>query len=62
MKKGDSYKTFSPMKSCPPAIFGYFGDINGYDTTWDDDIWEIDTKKFPTSYGLKIIVQRERLL
>jgi hypothetical protein len=45
--KGDSYMCHSPEESCPPAIFGYFGDIDYYDSTWDDDIWEIDTKKIP---------------
>ena len=45
--KGDSYMSHSPEKSSPPAIFGYFGDIDYYDSTYDDDIWEIDTTKIP---------------
>ena len=41
--KGDSYCLHSPEESCPPAIFGY---VTGeYDSTYDDDIWEIDTSK-----------------
>lgn len=43
--KGDSYSIHSPEKSEPPAIFGYFGDIDYYDSTYDDDIWLIDTSK-----------------
>jgi hypothetical protein len=41
--KGDSYATHSPEESETPAIFGYFGDIDSYDSTWDDDIWLIHT-------------------
>ena len=45
--KGDSYMCHSPEKSCPPAIFGYTGDVDYYDSTYDDDVWQIDVAKIP---------------
>lgn len=45
--KGDSYSCHSPEKECPPAIFGYVGDPDCYDSTYDDDIWLIDTSEIP---------------
>jgi hypothetical protein len=44
LMKGDSYSAHSPDETDPPAIFGYVGDIDYYDSTYDDDIWSIDTK------------------
>lgn len=43
-QKGDSYNTYSPEDYEIPAIFGYLDNINNYDSTYDDDIWQIDTK------------------
>jgi len=42
--KGESYTIHSPDEINPPAIFGYVGNIDYYDSTYDDDIWVIDTK------------------
>lgn len=41
--KGDSYSAHSPEEEEIPAIFGYTGDIESYDSTYDDDVWLIHT-------------------
>lgn len=43
--KGDSYMLHSPEDTEPAAIFGYYGDMEYYDSTYDDDIWLIDLTK-----------------
>jgi hypothetical protein len=48
--KGDSYSLHSPEESAIPAIFGYIGDIDYYDSTYDDDIWEIKSADDITWY------------
>lgn len=47
LMKGESYSLHSPEESSPLAIFAYFGDIDYYDSTYDDDIWQIDVSKIP---------------
>jgi len=42
--KGDSYSIHSPEDSATPAIFMYFGDMDYYDSTYDDDIWKVSCK------------------
>lgn len=46
---GDSYiahwRGTKEEKYLKPAIFAYDKDVEEYDTTWDDDIWEIETLK-----------------
>ena len=41
IQKGDSYKLYSPENNELPAIFAYTDDIENYDTTYDDDVYEI---------------------
>lgn len=44
---GDSYKAHWEGKDIDlePVIFAYDKEKQEYDTTWDDDIWQIDTNK-----------------
>ena len=48
-KIGDSYKAHwegeKKENELEPVIFAYDKNKKEYDTTWDDDIWEIDTNK-----------------
>lgn len=45
-QKGDSYSLHSPENNEPKAIFGYISKNNyEYDSTYDDDIYEIYTNK-----------------
>lgn len=52
LQKGESYSIHSP--EAPPAIFVYFGDIDYYDSTYDDDIWEIDHKKIDQEFFIDL--------
>jgi len=61
-KKGDSYMCHSPEEECPPAIFGYWGDIKYYDSTYDDDIWEIDTSKISNTWYVDLEVGKQAVV
>ena len=48
--KGDSYSIHSPEEDCIPAIFAYRDDMYGYDSSYDDDIYEILFNKIPNTW------------
>ncbi len=48
--RGESYTMQSPSESELPAIFGYTGNINNYDSSYDDDIWLINTNKLDNEW------------
>ena len=46
VKVGDSYKAhYDDRDDLEPLIFMYDKNVKEYDTTYDDDIWEIDLTK-----------------
>ena len=50
VKVGDSYKAhYDDRDNLEPLIFMYDKNVKEYDTTYDDDIWEIDLTKINKS-------------
>lgn len=50
VKVGDSYKAhYDDKDDLEPLVFMYDKNVKEYDTTYDDDIWEIDLSKLDTS-------------